>query len=76
MGRGLRTYAAAAALGLGAAAAAGALLLLALTVAPRDGLDFRVYLAGGQSVVDATGELYSVSIPNGPNQALALRIRP
>lgn len=76
MARVLRSHAAAAALTLGAVAAAAGLLFFAFTVAPRDGIDFRVYLAGGQSVIDATGELYSVSIPNDPNPGLMFTYPP
>ncbi|MGK3708975.1 glycosyltransferase 87 family protein [Arthrobacter sp. IK3] len=48
-----------AAITLGAAAAAAAMTAVALLVSPLDGLDFRVYLSGGQSVLDARGELYT-----------------
>ncbi|MBD7995083.1 DUF2029 domain-containing protein [Arthrobacter sp. Sa2CUA1] len=71
-----RSRVAAAALVLGAGAAAAGLLLLALDLAPRDGLDFTVYVTGGQSVIDASGELYSVSVPNGANPGLMFTYPP
>lgn len=44
---------------LGALVAAAAMTALAFLLAPPHGLDFRVYLSGGQSVLDARGELYT-----------------
>ena len=76
MSRVLRSRVAALALVLGAGAAAAGLIILALGLAPRDGLDFTVYVAGGQSVIDASGELYSVSVPNGDNPALMFTYPP
>ncbi len=76
MPQGLRSQAAGAALVLGAAAVCAGLLALALTLAPRDGIDFRVYVAGGQTVLKASGELYSVGIPNPPNPALMFTYPP
>lgn len=68
--------AAAVVLVLGACAATLAMIWLALDLAPRDGLDFTVYVTGGQSVIDASGELYSVSVPNGSNPALMFTYPP
>lgn len=76
MARVLRSRVAAAALVLGAGAAAAGLLFLAMDLAPRDGLDFTVYVTGGQSIIDASGELYSVSVPNGDNPALMFTYPP
>ncbi|MGW9403322.1 glycosyltransferase 87 family protein [Arthrobacter sp. NPDC055585] len=76
MAQGLRSQAAGAALVLGAAVVCAGLLALALTLAPRDGIDFRVYSAGGQTVLKASGELYSVGIPNPPNPALMFTYPP
>lgn len=77
MAQGLRSPAAGAVLlVLGAAAVCAGLLALALTAAPRDGIDFRVYAAGGQTVLKASGELYSVGIPNPPNPSLMFTYPP
>jgi len=76
MAQGLRSQAAGAALVLGAAVACAVLLALAFTLAPRDGIDFRVYVAGGETVLQASGELYSVGIPNPPNPALMFTYPP
>ncbi|MFF2675432.1 glycosyltransferase 87 family protein [Arthrobacter koreensis] len=76
MAQGLRSRAAAAALVLGAAALCAGLLALAMVLAPRDGIDFRVYVAGGQTVLKASGELYSVGIPNPPNPSLMFTYPP
>ena len=76
MPQGLRSQAAGAVLVLAAAAVCAGLLALALTLAPRDGIDFRVYVAGGQTVLKASGELYSVGIPNPPNPALMFTYPP
>ena len=65
-------------LALTAAAVLGAagLAWLGYLAAPADGLDFRVYLLGGQSVIDARGELYTRSIPNGENPPLMFTYPP
>ncbi|MER2137772.1 MAG: hypothetical protein ABS909_07930, partial [Arthrobacter sp.] len=76
MPQGLRSQAAGAVLVLAAAAVCAGLLALALTLAPRDGIDFRVYVAGGQTVLKASGELYSVGIPNPPNPELMFTYPP
>ena len=76
MPQGLRSQAAGAVLVLAAAAVCAGLLALALTLAPRDGIDFRVYVAGGQTVLKASGELYSVGIPNPPNPSLMFTYPP
>ncbi|MFF3037802.1 glycosyltransferase 87 family protein [Arthrobacter citreus] len=76
MAQGLRSQAAGAALVLGAAAVCAGLLALAMVLAPRDGIDFRVYVAGGQTVLKASGELYSVGIPNPPNPSLMFTYPP
>lgn len=44
---------------LAALAAAAAMVAAALIISPRHGLDFSVYLTGGQSVLDAGGQLYT-----------------
>ena len=44
---------------LGAVVATVAMTALAFLLSPPVGLDFRVYLSGGQSVLDARGELYT-----------------
>ncbi|MBF4993960.1 DUF2029 domain-containing protein [Arthrobacter gandavensis] len=76
MAQGLRSQAAAAAVVLAAAAVCAGLLALAVALAPRDGIDFRVYVAGGQTVLKASGELYSVGIPNPPNPSLMFTYPP
>ena len=76
MAQGLRSQAAGAALMLGAAAVCAGLLALALLLAPRDGIDFWVYVAGGQTVLKASGELYSIGIPNPPNPSLMFTYPP
>ena len=72
----LRSHAAAAAVVLGAGLLAAGLVFLALTAAPRDGLDFKVYVTAGQSVIGAGGDLYSVSVPNGENPGLMFTYPP
>ncbi len=47
---------------LGALVAATAMTALAFKFAPLHGLDFSVYLSGGQSVLDAHGELYTKEV--------------
>ncbi|CEA06915.1 Polyprenol-phosphate-mannose-dependent alpha-(1-2)-phosphatidylinositol mannoside mannosyltransferase [Arthrobacter saudimassiliensis] len=47
------------ALSLGALLAGAAMIALAFLISPVEGLDFRVYLSGGQSVLDGRGELYT-----------------
>ena len=76
MAKVLRSRAAAAALVLGAGVVAAGLVFLALDLAPRDGLDFTVYVTAGQSVIDASGDLYSVSVPNGDNPGLMFTYPP
>ncbi|MDK1359807.1 glycosyltransferase 87 family protein [Arthrobacter sp. zg-Y1219] len=44
---------------LAALLAAAAMITAAFVISPRHGLDFSVYLSGGQSVLDAGGELYT-----------------
>ncbi|WP_258073457.1 glycosyltransferase 87 family protein [Arthrobacter sp. 08Y14] len=44
---------------LAALFAAALMITAAFVISPRHGLDFSVYLTGGQSVIDAGGELYT-----------------
>lgn len=50
------------ALTLAALITAAVLVVAAFTISPRHGLDFSVYLSGGQSVLDAGGELYTKEV--------------
>ncbi|WP_461169324.1 glycosyltransferase 87 family protein [Arthrobacter sp. Z1-15] len=44
---------------LAALVAAAVMVTAAFVISPRHGLDFSVYLSGGQSVIDAGGQLYT-----------------
>ena len=61
---------------LGALAIAGLLVWTAFDVSPRHGLDFRVYLSGGQSVLDAAGELYTKSVQYDADSSLLFTYPP
>ncbi|WP_194265956.1 glycosyltransferase 87 family protein [Arthrobacter yangruifuii] len=61
---------------LGALALAGLLVWTAFDVSPRHGLDFRVYLSGGQSVLDAAGELYTKSVQYDADSSLLFTYPP
>ncbi len=47
---------------LAALLAAALMITAAFVISPRHGLDFSVYLTGGQSVLDAGGELYTKEV--------------
>ena len=61
---------------LGALAVAGLLVWTAFDLSPRHGLDFRVYLSGGQSILDATGELYTKSVQYDADSSLLFTYPP
>jgi len=47
---------------LAALVAAALMITAAFVISPRHGLDFSVYLTGGQSVIDAGGQLYTKEV--------------
>ena len=61
---------------LGALALAGLLVWTAFDISPRHGLDFRVYLTGGQSVLDAGGELYTKAVQYDADSSLLFTYPP
>ncbi|MCQ1985605.1 glycosyltransferase 87 family protein [Arthrobacter sp. zg-Y844] len=61
---------------LGALALAGLLVWTAFDLSPRHGLDFSVYLSGGQSVIDAAGELYTKSVQYDADSSLLFTYPP
>ena len=61
---------------LGALAVAALLVWTAFDLSPRHGLDFRVYLTGGQSVLDARGELYTKAVQYDADSSLLFTYPP
>ena len=61
---------------LAAVAVAALLIWAAFYVSPRHGLDFRVYLTGGQSVIEAAGELYTKAVQYDQDSSLLFTYPP
>ena len=76
MGQILRSAVVRTAATLGALALAGVLVWTAFDLSPRHGLDFRVYLTGGQSVLDAGGELYTKAVQYDADSSLLFTYPP